>query len=69
MVFRPKKIDSMDSVRVRKVKCGVRSLHTFFYSTLQQKGKMRIFKIHFNFLILRICVYAPECNYVFFYLT
>ena len=46
--LRPKKkIDSMDSVRLWKVKCGVRSLHTFFYFTLQRKGKMRVFHLHF----------------------
>ena len=57
----------MDSVTLQKVKCGVRFLHTFFYFTLQKKGKCGFFKTYVS--ILRNCVYARECIKVFFYLT
>ena len=57
----------MDSVRLRKVKCGVRFLHTFFYFTLKKKGKCGFFYFHFS--ILRICLYAREFIHVIFYLT
>ena len=61
----------MDSVRLPKGKCGVRFSHTFFYSTLQKKGKCGFFETHFHFSILCICIYARmyEYTYVYFYLT
>ena len=56
-VVRPKKIDPMDSVRLRKVKCSVRFSHTFFlFYTAEKRENVDFSFSFFNFAYLYVCL-------------